>query len=85
MGRSVAQKLIATHLVSGDMIPGQEIAIRIDQTLTQDATGMSAGSLTPSMARRTSSTAEPTTRYRWARNWPVNRPQGQSSGPPAGG
>ena len=32
------QKLIATHLVSGEMTPGQEIAIRIDQTLTQDAT-----------------------------------------------
>ena len=39
MGRNVAQKLIATHLISGDMTPGQEIAIRIDQTLTQDATG----------------------------------------------
>src|SRR6476659_4194802 len=39
MGRNVAQKLIATHLVSGEMTPGQEIAIRIDQTLTQDATG----------------------------------------------
>src|SRR6478735_6074681 len=38
-GRNVAQKLIATHLVSGEMTPGQEIAIRIDQTLTQDATG----------------------------------------------
>jgi len=30
MGRNVAQKLIATHLVSGEMTPGQEIAIRID-------------------------------------------------------
>ena len=39
MGRNVAQKLIATHLVSGEMTPGEEIAIRIDQTLTQDATG----------------------------------------------
>jgi aconitate hydratase len=39
MGRNVAQKLIASHLVSGEMTPGQEIAIRIDQTLTQDATG----------------------------------------------
>jgi aconitate hydratase len=39
MGRNVAQKLITSHLVSGEMTPGQEIAIRIDQTLTQDATG----------------------------------------------
>lgn len=39
MGRSVAQKLIASHLVEGTMTPGTEIGIRIDQTLTQDATG----------------------------------------------
>ncbi|WP_406674886.1 aconitate hydratase [Nonomuraea sp. N2-4H] len=39
MGYNVAQKLIASHLVSGDMTAGQEIALRIDQTLTQDATG----------------------------------------------
>lgn len=36
---SVTQKLIGSHLVSGSMTPGDEIAIRIDQTLTQDATG----------------------------------------------
>lgn len=39
MGLNVAKKLIASHLVEGAMIPGQEIGIRIDQTLTQDATG----------------------------------------------
>jgi aconitate hydratase len=39
MGMSVAQKLIATHLTQGDMAPGTEIALKIDQTLTQDATG----------------------------------------------
>lgn len=39
MGRSVAQKLIADHLVTGRMRPGDEIGLRIDQTLTQDATG----------------------------------------------
>ena len=39
MSRNVAQKLIATHLVSGAMTPGDEIALRVDQTLTQDATG----------------------------------------------
>jgi aconitate hydratase len=39
MGQNVAQKLIAAHLVSGEMTAGQEIALRIDQTLTQDATG----------------------------------------------
>ena len=36
---NLAQKLIKDHLVSGDMTPGEEIAIRVDQTLTQDATG----------------------------------------------
>lgn len=39
MGLNVAQKLIKSHLVSGEMVPGAEIGIRIDQTLTQDATG----------------------------------------------
>lgn len=39
MSLNVAQKLIQSHLVHGDMKPGMEIGIRIDQTLTQDATG----------------------------------------------
>ena len=39
MPQNVTHKIIAKHLVSGEMIPGGEIAIRIDQTLTQDATG----------------------------------------------
>ncbi len=39
MARNVAQKLIADHLIDGTMTPGHEIALRIDQTLTQDATG----------------------------------------------
>lgn len=39
MSSNVAQKLIRAHLVHGDMKPGEEIGIRIDQTLTQDATG----------------------------------------------
>jgi aconitate hydratase len=39
VGHNVAQKLIAGHLVSGAMTVGDEIALRIDQTLTQDATG----------------------------------------------
>ena len=39
MSQNVAQKLIAAHLVSGAMTPGYEIALRVDQTLTQDATG----------------------------------------------
>jgi aconitate hydratase len=37
--QGVARKLISTHLVDGDMTPGEEVALRIDQTLTQDATG----------------------------------------------
>jgi aconitate hydratase len=39
VGLSVARKLLASHLVEGTLTPGSEIAIRIDQTLTQDATG----------------------------------------------
>ena len=39
MAQNVTQKLIQSHLVHGDMKPGEEIALRIDQTLTQDATG----------------------------------------------
>jgi aconitate hydratase len=39
MGLSVARKLLESHLVEGDLTPGREIAIRIDQTLTQDTTG----------------------------------------------
>ncbi|MFS8616766.1 MAG: aconitate hydratase [Solitalea sp.] len=36
---NVSQKLISSHLLDGTMEPGQEIALKIDQTLTQDATG----------------------------------------------
>lgn len=39
MAYNVAQKLIASHLVAGEMIPRSEIGLHIDQTLTQDATG----------------------------------------------
>ncbi|WP_053219297.1 aconitate hydratase [Virgibacillus senegalensis] len=39
MPLNVTQKLIKDHLISGEMIPGTEIGLRIDQTLTQDATG----------------------------------------------
>lgn len=39
MSLNVTQKLISSHLLSGDMTPGSEIALRIDQSLTQDATG----------------------------------------------
>ena len=42
MGKTIAQKIIAAHLVSGDMTPGTEVALKIDQTLTQDATGTMA-------------------------------------------
>ncbi len=42
MGKSITQKIIELHLVSGRFVPGSEIAIRIDQTLTQDATGTMA-------------------------------------------
>ena len=42
MGYTIAQKIIKNHLLSGDMMVGSEIGLRIDQTLTQDATGTMA-------------------------------------------
>ncbi|MEZ0328077.1 MAG: aconitate hydratase [Dissulfuribacterales bacterium] len=42
MGLNVTEKIIAAHIVSGEMTAGTDIAIRIDQTLTQDATGTMA-------------------------------------------
>ncbi len=42
MGLTIAQKLIKSHLVEGEMVPGEEIGLKIDQTLTQDATGTMA-------------------------------------------
>jgi aconitate hydratase len=42
VGKSVAHKILEKHLVKGTLEPGKEIAVRIDQTLTQDATGTMA-------------------------------------------
>ncbi len=42
MGYTLAEKIIAAHLVEGEISPGSEIGIRIDHTLTQDATGTMA-------------------------------------------
>ena len=42
MGLTLSQKIIREHLIKGEMAVGQEIAIRIDQTLTQDSTGTMA-------------------------------------------
>ena len=42
MGLSIAEKIIKNHLVTGEMVKGTDIGIRIDQTLTQDATGTMA-------------------------------------------
>ncbi|MBU0729183.1 MAG: aconitate hydratase [Proteobacteria bacterium] len=42
MGKTVTEKILAAHLVEGEMVKGREIGIRIDQTLTQDATGTMA-------------------------------------------
>ncbi|MCK9478840.1 MAG: aconitate hydratase [Firmicutes bacterium] len=42
MGYNVAQKLIKDHLLSGSMVAGKDISIKIDQTLTQDSTGTMA-------------------------------------------
>ena len=42
MGYTIAQKIIKSHLLSGDMAVGSEVGLKIDQTLTQDATGTMA-------------------------------------------
>ena len=42
MGKNIVTKILGSHLVEGKLEPGTEIAIRIDQTLTQDATGTMA-------------------------------------------
>jgi len=42
LGQNIVQKIMKSHILTGDMAPGQEISIGIDQTLTQDATGTMA-------------------------------------------
>jgi aconitate hydratase len=42
MGSNLARKIIAAHLIEGEMTPGKEIALKIDQTLTQDSSGTTA-------------------------------------------
>ncbi len=42
MGLTLTEKIIKAHIVDGEMVKGQEIGLRIDQTLTQDATGTMA-------------------------------------------
>ena len=42
MGLTLAQKIIKEHLLSGEMTVGTDIGLKIDQTLTQDATGTMA-------------------------------------------
>ena len=42
MGYTISQKIIKDHLLSGEMKVGEEISLRIDQTLTQDSTGTMA-------------------------------------------
>ncbi|MFQ6057828.1 MAG: aconitate hydratase [Anaerolineae bacterium] len=42
MAQNLTQKILSAHLVSGRLVPGEEIGLRIDQTLTQDATGTMA-------------------------------------------
>ena len=42
MGYTISQKIIKEHLINGEMKQGNEIGLKIDQTLTQDATGTMA-------------------------------------------
>lgn len=58
MSRTVAEKLIAEHLVEGELQPGREIAIRFDQTLTQDATGTLVMQALEAMGVRTARTGK---------------------------
>ena len=39
MGKTLAYKILENHLISGELTPGSEITVKIDQTLTQDSTG----------------------------------------------
>ena len=39
MGLNLTQKIFKEHMVSGELVPGKEVSIKVDQTLTQDATG----------------------------------------------
>ena len=39
MGKTLAYKILENHLLAGELVPGEEITIKIDQTLTQDSTG----------------------------------------------
>ena len=39
MGKTLAYKILEDHLIEGQLIPGEEITIKMDQTLTQDSTG----------------------------------------------
>ena len=42
MGQNIIEKIMSAHLREGEYVPGKEVGIRIDQTLTQDATGTMA-------------------------------------------
>lgn len=42
MGKNLVEKILSGHVISGNLVPGEEIGIKIDQTLTQDATGTMA-------------------------------------------
>jgi aconitate hydratase len=42
MGKSLTYKILENHLVEGELVPGEEIGIRIDHALLQDATGTMA-------------------------------------------
>ncbi len=47
LGRTLVYKILEKHLVAGELAAGEQIGIRIDQTLTQDATGTTALTSTP--------------------------------------
>ena len=74
MGLTLTEKILKAHLVEGEMVKGSEIGIRIDQTLTQDATGLKMQMttvLSAALQRNTASTSPvpatvSATRYIWS-------------------
>src|SRR5512132_3187422 len=68
MGKNIVQKIIDAHYVAGEKKPGKEVAVRIDQTLTQDATGTMAYLQPEAMGVPRAKTQAPTTSI--SRRWP---------------
>src|SRR6266404_223709 len=86
MGLNIAQKLIESHLLSGAMTAGKEIGIRIDQTLTQDATGTLVMLELESMGLDSArSECSPSAPAAWKSPWPSRESRSMSKCHRSGG